>query len=583
MTAAPRSLEPARFLQAPTGQALVGSLFVVWIRLPAPLLAWGVPPTDAALNLSYRWLDVEGSPLVADGLRTPVPSQLQEQGGDLRLLVQAPDHPGRYRLQVSAVYEGRFWWTDRGFPSLEATLTIEPPRKADMAILVAGGAGFGNTGDEVLLRRAVELCLHLAPVRPVVVSTNGPEVSATTLDGLHFGMVSSLRRSLFLNDAHYGVCDAVFLERWAAADAALTGPDLAEQALGAETLAFADRPACAAFLRVLETADRLVIHGGGILTSATRSRLWEMALLARLARRVGVPVALRSHQLGPFTDKRDAALARELVDGAEFVSVRDVESSSLSILKTGAIRRPWELPDDAFRPVARFHRATSLKERYGLQGDGYIVACYRRNSAVGVTERVLECFVGALQHAVRHSGLPIVLLPMGLFDVPTLWEVESRLTPFARVVVPVDWLEDAPAIAQDARFMISVPHHPLIFALQAGTPVISVVEGRYYADKNMGSMRFFGLGSFVVDATLPDAISRLRDLVEAVVEHEQALRTYIHERIVSLFPAQAAGMEAFEHFLSGKTGTSVADRAEQRLPGRALASDSILKNTFRPG
>ena len=75
-----------------------------------------------AVNLSYHWIDRKGRTVVFDGLRTPLPRELSP-GEMLRLhaAIQAPNHQGRYTLEVTMVQEGVAW-----FPEMDGAKLVVP-------------------------------------------------------------------------------------------------------------------------------------------------------------------------------------------------------------------------------------------------------------------------------------------------------------------------------------------------------------------------------------------------------------------------------------------------------------------------
>ncbi|MBU9360038.1 methyltransferase domain-containing protein [Burkholderia multivorans] len=62
------------------------------------------------LAMSYHWLDVNGTVVVWDGLRTNLPIELAA-GESLTLIcrIQTPPEPGIYRLQFHPIIEGKAW------------------------------------------------------------------------------------------------------------------------------------------------------------------------------------------------------------------------------------------------------------------------------------------------------------------------------------------------------------------------------------------------------------------------------------------------------------------------------------------
>lgn len=91
-------------------------------------------------TVSYHWLDELGNAIVWDGLRTPV---VAEPGDSARiqLAIRAPIPPGRYRLSIDVVDEGRFWFGELGEATLDAEVDVEPRiERADEAEASLGEA-----------------------------------------------------------------------------------------------------------------------------------------------------------------------------------------------------------------------------------------------------------------------------------------------------------------------------------------------------------------------------------------------------------------------------------------------------------
>jgi len=96
----------------------------------------------AHIRLSYHWLDRFGNVLVWEGLRV-LPQEPVTPGTRLRLElpIAAPMPPGRYRLVLDVVDEGRLWFGELGGRTLDVDVEVMPrlARRA-LAVRVADGA-----------------------------------------------------------------------------------------------------------------------------------------------------------------------------------------------------------------------------------------------------------------------------------------------------------------------------------------------------------------------------------------------------------------------------------------------------------
>ena len=79
------------------------------------------------VNLSYRWKDLKGKVIVADGLRTPLPQDLAPgESVRLKMNIAAPARPGRYVINVTLVQEGFVWFDEKGGAALSLPVIVAP-------------------------------------------------------------------------------------------------------------------------------------------------------------------------------------------------------------------------------------------------------------------------------------------------------------------------------------------------------------------------------------------------------------------------------------------------------------------------
>ena len=83
------------------------------------------PWRDGRFTVSYHWLDERGNAIVWDGLRTQVEA-LPGDATTVEASIRAPMPPGRYRLSIDLVDEGRFWFGELGEETLDADVGVAP-------------------------------------------------------------------------------------------------------------------------------------------------------------------------------------------------------------------------------------------------------------------------------------------------------------------------------------------------------------------------------------------------------------------------------------------------------------------------
>lgn len=77
-------------------------------------------------NFSYRWLDINGKVVIADGERTALPFNLSPgESAAINAIIKTPSQPGKYTLALSMVQESVTWFSDKqaDFPKFEITIT----------------------------------------------------------------------------------------------------------------------------------------------------------------------------------------------------------------------------------------------------------------------------------------------------------------------------------------------------------------------------------------------------------------------------------------------------------------------------
>src|SRR5207237_395548 len=72
------------------------------------------------IQLASHWLDGHGNAIVWDGPRASLPRPIAPgETAELELPLRGPFPPGRYRLAIDLVDEGRFWFGELGNARLE--------------------------------------------------------------------------------------------------------------------------------------------------------------------------------------------------------------------------------------------------------------------------------------------------------------------------------------------------------------------------------------------------------------------------------------------------------------------------------
>lgn len=94
--------------------------------------------SGTGVRLSYHWLDERGNPIVWDGIRTALERPVEPgERATLEASVRGPIPPGRYRLAVDLVDEGRLWFEEVGNAPFVSEREVKP--RIERALAARGG------------------------------------------------------------------------------------------------------------------------------------------------------------------------------------------------------------------------------------------------------------------------------------------------------------------------------------------------------------------------------------------------------------------------------------------------------------
>lgn len=127
-----------RWLAVGIGRIRAGAVTTVDVELENAGLASWRSTDEGGIWLGYHWLDGRGNAIVWDGLRTRFERPVAPgERVALRTDVRGAVPPGRYRLALDLVDEGRFWLAELGNTLLERDVDVEP--RIERALAVRGG------------------------------------------------------------------------------------------------------------------------------------------------------------------------------------------------------------------------------------------------------------------------------------------------------------------------------------------------------------------------------------------------------------------------------------------------------------
>lgn len=349
-------------------------------------------------------------------------------------------------------------------------------------ILVAGGYGYGNTGDEAQCSKTLEILTKRYPDYSIVNLTPNLEYSKQQHPNYTHRLAS---RVLVFNQKRENNCfdfdgskfkKTYFLLKSLLVyfNALLVRANLPTLFINAQTVSF---------LHEIKTAKLFYFCGGGYLTGSTLSRLWDGIMICRCCHLMQVPVVMSGQTIGVWGGEENENYARWGFKHVNLITVRDETNSLLDLEKIGLKGENYfATHDDALFCEKSATRQIESKEYIAMNFHYWGMSDGDKNINIDKINKIINFILD-------NSNYEIVFIPMHDTD---RWSFEDYIKKYPNQRVKFydydyDFRKVRRVIA-DAKICITMKHHPIIFALGEDTPVISLVFSSYYLHKNLGAL-----------------------------------------------------------------------------------------------
>ena len=359
-------------------------------------------------------------------------------------------------------------------------------------ILVAGGYGYGNAGDEAQCAETLRRLALRYPDFQIRNLTPRPDYSATTHPGFAHDLASRVAvfgqgsaRNLFRADTPWRRLRFRIRANWV-----LFSAKLAKRGFPVLLDARA-----ASFVDLVSRASLFFFCGGGYLTGATRTRLWDGAFICRLCRIFGVPVAMSGQSIGEWPDPLDRRIAARGFRDVALIATRDDEASPRDLAAMG-------FPPERILPTHDDALFCAKSDVRTLAPGPYVAVNFHFWKLPEAERQPLLVRLRAAFDRASDAlpGHRFVFVPMVESDKASLEAFRRAYPDFA--IELFDGGDDFRRIRRvlaDADLVLTMKHHPIIFAIGEGTPVVSLAQSAYYVHKNAGALEQYGLGACSVD------------------------------------------------------------------------------------
>ena len=352
-----------------------------------------------------------------------------------------------------------------------------------MNILLSGGWGYGNLGDDAILTATVKLVRRERPEASITVMTYDCDATRIALRGLDVRIMPSIHRHLSgdLSLRRFRpLRDASSLPASAEATFARRMRSKFQSKIKKHYIRWAERRSRRTYSRLsrsrdavspldeFQSADLFVMSGGAYLSSRWPDSVYAHALELIAAHRSGVRSVLVGQSIGPFKKKAVETVALDAIRLAARVSVRD--DASYRDLRSYGI--PCHMSPDVALAEVDFDSRKSPE----------IAIVANNDLRMEAQEQVAQAVV----QSCRAADVAAKVL------VTRLWEPDVR-----RARVFCDTLEQAGIPARflipdscatlqreigASRVVVSPNLHGLVLGWRAGVPCVSLqARGKYLA------------------------------------------------------------------------------------------------------
>lgn len=399
-------------------------------------------------------------------------------------------------------------------------------------LYLSGGWGYGNLGDNAILKCTYEQLSRLVPQDKIIVTSYCPKEllrhhNLNSHVSLHRQF--SVRTFSKLKNHFSNIPNIIDYNLWRAFDVSLL-------------------PALQTHIRLISECDAVVLAGGGYFNSAWSSMMNCQFQIIEIASRLGKPVFICGQTIGPFSAGAPREKLRHALKNVKSAGCRDKGSidliQSLSDGESVGVETSDVvnlLPPPARRPIG---------EKLVV---GVMIQLFRGHDnplgrspkgRIKSSNEYIESVVSGLATFAHKKNVILKFISSTSWDLENCREVYRRLIHLADVnaTPPRDLtIDDFISECQSVDMMISTNMHPVIIAATAGRPSMALS----YSFKLNNYMSSVGLDEFVLkiddfsSETLAETANSLYDRIDQSAAIVQSRMPQLLEKAELNFAAVA--------------------------------------------
>jgi len=410
-------------------------------------------------------------------------------------------------------------------------------------ILVAGGYGNGNVGDEAQCNATLEMLLKRYPDYQIINLT--PDIIYSKKEHPEYNHDFASRVLLFNNRR---ACDCYILDNSCVKKMFFLLKSflifLNGYLVRAEFPTFLINARTAKFLYELKECSLFYFCGGGYLTGSTLSRLWEGILICRLAHVFKTPVVMSGQTIGIWGNNFNKIYSKWGFRHVETITVRDEEYSLNDLKEIGIFgKNCFATHDDAL------HCKKSIERQ--IRTDKYITINFHYwGMANKIRGKYIDKIHAIIKHIENTTECKIIFIPMHSTDEDSFNDYLDKYPSENIEIFKYDYdFKKIRRVIADSKMCITMKHHPIIFAMGENVPTISLAYSDYYIHKNVGALAQYGQSKFSLDLTKEKYFDDFIQLFNEAMNNSSEIRKTIKEKIRILDKRKNAFLNEVDNIL----------------------------------
>jgi coenzyme F420-reducing hydrogenase beta subunit/polysaccharide pyruvyl transferase WcaK-like protein len=437
-----------------------------------------------------------------------------------------------------------FYWLMKPIKSVVEKfkrLYIYKKNKKYKKILVVGGYGFRNTGDEAQLSATLDILHNEFPQYLIKVLTPNKEYTyfehgkCLVGDAPRTAFYDLGETTLYSLNSRWDKIKFIIISFWIYLNAFLVRAGLPTFLINSKK---------STLLYEISTSDMVYFSGGGYLTGKTLSRLWDGMFLIRIADVFKVPSVLSGQTIGVWQNNFNKKLGKWALSKAKLITLRD-PIESITALKEIDIegQHVFTTFDDALfcekikevQVIDDILSCSGMSNKQILEGYICLNIHYWGLNTESQKQELLQKISTIANYILCNTKLNILLIPMTPSDEETIKDYMSKYKNNRLFSLVYDYnFRVIRSVIARSEACVTMKHHPIIFAIGEKVPVISLALSDYYEHKNIGALKVFGLEKYNVLINKESFYEDFKNLFQDIIKEKSKVMRNIDEKFMEL-------------------------------------------------